>query len=143
MFRKERKRELKDLAENQNLKQIQERIYENTPLKYPKILMINKPVNWKASGKNIKDNQYVSSIGSYVNQNLVNVYHFNRISGLDQIDYVKIHKGDPYYDILHAIHSEDDIFKDVEEEYIPTSIYEAFYAVLEWESSVKLHELLK
>jgi hypothetical protein len=45
--------------------------------------MINKPVNWEASGKNIKNNQYVSSIASSVDQNLVYVYHFNRINSLD------------------------------------------------------------
>jgi hypothetical protein len=70
MFREERKYELKELAENRNLKQntyflinsqfdneiekhppqeIEERIYENTPSNYPKTLMINRPVNWKAS----------------------------------------------------------------------------------------------
>jgi hypothetical protein len=130
MFREERKHELKELAENQNLKQntyilinsqfndeikehppqeIEERIYENTPKNYPKILMINKPVNWKASGKNIKDNQYASSIVSYVDQNLVNVYHYNRIHSLDQMEYIEIHKGDPYYDVFHAQHVGDDM----------------------------------
>jgi hypothetical protein len=35
---------------------IEERIYEDIAPNYPKILMINKPVNWEASGKNITIN---------------------------------------------------------------------------------------
>jgi hypothetical protein len=70
----------------------EERIYENIPPNYPKILMINKPVNWEASGKNITNNQYVSSVANYVDQNLVNVYHFNRISSLDGKEYIKVDK---------------------------------------------------
>jgi hypothetical protein len=63
---------LRELAENQKLqnntyilinsqfdnkikkhppKEIEERIYEDIPPNYPKILMINKPVNWEASSK--------------------------------------------------------------------------------------------
>jgi hypothetical protein len=75
MFREDRINKLRELAENQKLqnntyilinsqfdneikehppKEIEERIYDDTPPNYPKILMINKPVNWEASGRNIK-----------------------------------------------------------------------------------------
>jgi hypothetical protein len=98
--------------------------------------MINKPVNW---GVKIYKNEYVSSVASYVDQNLVNVSHFNRINSLDGKEYIKINKENPYYDVFHAMRSKDEsIYED-----IPTSIYEAFKFVIEKEITVKTTRAIK
>jgi hypothetical protein len=52
---------------------------------------------------------------------------------------IKIDKENPYYDVLHAMSSKDDL----EYESIPTSIYEAFKFVIEKESTVKTTRAIK
>jgi hypothetical protein len=94
--------------------------------------MINKPVNWEVLGKNIISNQYVSSIASYVDQNLVNVYHFSLINSLDGKEYIKIDKENQIESIPRSSYED-----------IPTSIYEAFKFVVEKEITVKTTRAIK
>jgi hypothetical protein len=110
----DRKNELKRFAYNQGLryetyylinkqfekeiaqhpfKNINERYFNNKPEEYPKVLMINEPVDWEESKNNLTTRPYTQPLyhaGALEDYFGVR-YHFNQIKSLNKPDPVTIH----------------------------------------------------
>jgi hypothetical protein len=106
MIREDRKNGLRKLAYNQGLQQetyhlinkqlekeltllppkdIEEKIFGNKPKYYPKVLMINEPVNWEESKSNLFSRPLIQPLyrgGSFEDDFGIR-YHFNQIQSLD------------------------------------------------------------
>jgi hypothetical protein len=107
MFRENRKNELRKLAFNHGLhqetyylinkqfekefslhppKNISEKQFYNKPENYPKVLMINEPVDWEESRINLISRLYTQPLfhaGAFEDDFWVR-YHFNQIQSLDK-----------------------------------------------------------
>jgi hypothetical protein len=102
MIREDRKNELRKLVYNQGLQQetyhlinkqlkkeltlhppkdIEEKIFDNKPKDYPKVLMINEPVNWKESKIDLISRPHTQPLyqKSSFEDDFDIKYHFNQI----------------------------------------------------------------
>jgi hypothetical protein len=107
MIKEDRKNELRKLADNQRLhqetyylinkqfekettlhppKNISEKQFYNKPEDFPKVLMINEPINWEESQNNLISRPYTQPLfhaGAFEDDFWVR-YHFNQIQSLDE-----------------------------------------------------------
>jgi hypothetical protein len=148
MIREDRKNELRKLAYNQGLQQktyylinkqferelilhppkdIEERVYDNKPKNYPKVLMINEPVIWEESMNNLISRPYKQPLyhGNAVEDDFGIRYHFNQIESLDNS-----------IPVVEDVNAEEKI-------YVPTYVYGAFRYVINKEKNISSTHAVK
>jgi hypothetical protein len=148
MIREDRKNELRKLACNHGLKQatyylinrqfekqitlhppkyISEKLFYNKPEIYPKVLMINEPVDWKESQTNLTSRPYTAPLfhaGVFEDDFWIR-YHFNQIQSL--------HKPESITMFSVGNDQEDEASEKI---CVPTSIYGAFRYVINKERNI-------
>jgi hypothetical protein len=153
MVREDRKNELRKLGFNERLhqetynlinkqfereiaqhptKNITEKQFDNKPKDYPKVLMINKPVDWEYSQSNLTTRPYTQPLyqNGAMEDDFGVRYHFNQIRSLNKLN-----------PVLMQIHDVEE--EESEKMYVPTDIIGAFRYVLNKERNISSTRAIK